>query len=138
MYETTRIAENIKTLAKSKDIQLKTMLQELALNKNVLSSLYNGSMIKADSLAKIADYLECSVDYLLGRTDNPNITNSISNTNTTVNGTQANVINSNNYNQETVAEQTDEMTAELVKAFRTLSFRDRLDVINLVLEKSNK
>ena len=138
MYETTRIAENIKTLAKSKDIQLKTMLQELALNKNVLSSLYNGSMIKADSLAKIADYLECSVDYLLGRTDNPNITNSISNTNTTVNGTQANVINSNNYNQETVAEQTDELTAELVKAFRTLSFRDRLDVINLVLEKSNK
>ena len=138
MYETTRIAENIKTLAKSKDIQLKTMLQELALNKNVLSSLYNGSMIKADGLAKIADYLECSVDYLLGRTDNPNITNSISNTNTTVNGTQANVINSNNYNQETVAEQTDEMTAELVKAFRTLSFRDRLDVINLVLEKSNK
>lgn len=95
MYETTRIAENIKTLAKSKDIQLKTMLQELALNKNVLSSLYNGSMIKADSLAKIADYLECSVDYLLGRTDNPNITNSISNTNTTVNGTQANVINNN-------------------------------------------
>lgn len=29
------------------------------------------SMPKADTLAKIADYLDCSVDYLLGRTDNP-------------------------------------------------------------------
>ena len=26
-----------------------------------------------DSLARIADYLDCSVDYLLGRTDNPEI-----------------------------------------------------------------
>ena len=31
------------------------------------------SMPKADTLAKIADYLNCSVDYLLGRTDNPEI-----------------------------------------------------------------
>lgn len=28
---------------------------------------------QADNLAKIADYLDCSVDYLLGRTDNPKI-----------------------------------------------------------------
>lgn len=27
----------------------------------------------AESLIKIADYLDCSVDYLLGRTDNPQI-----------------------------------------------------------------
>ena len=29
------------------------------------------SMPKADTLAKIADQLGCSVDYLLGRTDDP-------------------------------------------------------------------
>lgn len=27
----------------------------------------------AEALIKIADYLDCSVDYLLGRTDNPQI-----------------------------------------------------------------
>lgn len=27
----------------------------------------------ADKLEKLADYLDCSIDYLLGRTDNPNI-----------------------------------------------------------------
>ena len=73
MYKSNIIAENIKQVAKSSNIQLKIMLKELQLNKNTLSSMYNGSMIKSDSLAKIADYLDCSVDYLLGRTDNPEV-----------------------------------------------------------------
>ncbi|MGI6014596.1 MAG: helix-turn-helix domain-containing protein [Oscillospiraceae bacterium] len=47
------------------------MLRDLQLNKNTLSSMYKGSMLKADSLARIADYLDCSVDYLLGRVESP-------------------------------------------------------------------
>lgn len=71
MYESTRIAETIKGRSKSVGVQLKDMLIELKLNKNTLSSMYSGSMPKCDSLARIADYLDCSVDYLLGRTDIP-------------------------------------------------------------------
>lgn len=71
MYNSTNIAEKIKLYAKKSGIQLKIMLSNLNLNKNTMSNMYNGSMIKADSLAKIADYLGCSVDYLLGRTDDP-------------------------------------------------------------------
>ncbi len=67
MYESHKIAEMIKSASKEKNIQIKIMLNFLGLNKNTLSSMYNGSMIKCDSLAKIADYLGCSVDYLLGR-----------------------------------------------------------------------
>ncbi len=37
---------------------------------NVLQAI---SMPKADYLAKIADYLDCSIDYLMGHTDNPDI-----------------------------------------------------------------
>ena len=73
MYDSAVVAENIKKRAKFLGIQLKDMLLELQLNKNTLSSMYNGSMLKGDSLARIADYLDCSVDYLLGRTDNPDI-----------------------------------------------------------------
>ncbi len=69
MYESTKVAEIIKATSKTKGIQLKNMLVDLELNKNTLSNMYNGSMLKADSLARIADYLDCSVDYLLGRTD---------------------------------------------------------------------
>ena len=138
MYDAQTLSTRIRKMVKEKGFVQKEMLRACDLNENSLNQMSDKKGLSSFSLAKIADYLDVSVDFLLGRTDNPNITNSISNTNTTVNGTQANVINSNNYNQETVAEQTDEMTAELVKAFRTLSFRDRLDVINLVLEKSNK
>lgn len=51
---------------------ISVMLTELGLNKNLISTMQaRGSMPKADNLAKIADYLEVSVDYLLGRTDDP-------------------------------------------------------------------
>ena len=73
MYESTKVAETIKSIAKIRGIQLKDMLSNLNLNKNTLSNMYNGSMLKGDSLARIADYLDCSVDYLLGRTDKPEV-----------------------------------------------------------------
>lgn len=43
------------------------------MNKNLLSSMTTRlSWPQANNLARIADYLDCSVDYLLGRTDDPN------------------------------------------------------------------
>ena len=67
MYDPEKIADSIKNRAKERNIQMKDMLLDLGLNKNTLSTMYNGSMLKGDSLARIADYLDCSVDYLLGR-----------------------------------------------------------------------
>ncbi len=70
MYNSTEIAIRIKDVAKSKNIKIKDMLLKCDLNKNALSSMLSGgSMPKSENLAKIADYLDCSVDYLLGRTD---------------------------------------------------------------------
>ena len=72
MCTSTEIAERIKLTAKSKKITIKDMLVSCSLNKNALFTMASGgSMPKADNLAKIAEYLDCSVDYLLGRTDNP-------------------------------------------------------------------
>lgn len=74
MYESTVIAERIKVTAKQKKIQIKVMLDECGLSKNTLSSMQSGgSTPKSENLARIADYLDCSVDYLLGRTDKPEI-----------------------------------------------------------------
>lgn len=74
MYNSQNTAERINQTAKSKNIQQKIMLDECGLNKNVISTMLSrGSMPKADNLARIADYLGCSVDYLLGRTDNPEV-----------------------------------------------------------------
>lgn len=69
MYESAEIAKNIKKVARAKKLQLKDMLVAADLGRNTMSNMYHGSMIGADSLAKIADYLDCSVDYLLSRSD---------------------------------------------------------------------
>ena len=63
MYEAIHIAERIKSLAKQNKIQIKTLLEECNLSKNTLSSMLSGgSTPKSENLARIADYLDCSVD----------------------------------------------------------------------------
>ena len=71
MYNSNDIAERIKTTAKRKNIALKRLLSDTGLGANTMANMKT-SMPKSDSLAKIADYLEVPVDYLLGRTDDPN------------------------------------------------------------------
>lgn len=70
MYISNNVADRIKSMAKSKNVSVKKLLEDVGLGFNTMSNMKT-SMPKADNLAKIADYLDCSVDYLLGRTDNP-------------------------------------------------------------------
>ena len=72
MYDTHSLAELIKSTAKNRGITMKEVLSGCNISGNTMSTLYHGKAIAFDSLAKIADYLDCSVDYLLGRTDDPN------------------------------------------------------------------
>ena len=67
-YSNKLIVNRIKELLDSKNITTKHMLTVLEMGINTLSEFSNGRNISCINLAKIADYLECSVDYLLGRT----------------------------------------------------------------------
>lgn len=72
MYNSSYTASKIKSYCKKKGITIKSMLSGCGLNKDTLTSMScRGSWIKPSALAKIADYLDCSVDYLLGRTNDP-------------------------------------------------------------------
>ncbi|TGX96839.1 XRE family transcriptional regulator [Hominisplanchenecus murintestinalis] len=73
MYNTQDIASRIKSLLKSRRQNTKDMLSSLGMGINSISEFAKGKQMSCISLAKIADYLDCSVDYLLGRTDNPEI-----------------------------------------------------------------
>lgn len=76
VYSSKDIANRIKDRSKEQNVVIKQMLLECGLSKNALSSMLSGgSLPQSDNIAKIADYLNCSVDFLLGRTDNPNIGN---------------------------------------------------------------
>lgn len=73
MYMTQDIADRIKLRLKSKHVRVKDMLADLNMGINAISELAKGKQMSCIALARIADYLDCSVDYLLGRTDNPDI-----------------------------------------------------------------
>lgn len=71
MYNTQEVALRIKQRAKQAKIPMKALLPDCGLNINAISDLASGRAMSCVSLALIADRLDCSVDYLLGRTDNP-------------------------------------------------------------------
>lgn len=73
MHNSQEVANVIKKLAKSRNITIGKMLSDCSLSINTLSSMQSGGYYpRLESIAKIADYLNVSVDYLLG-TDKSNI-----------------------------------------------------------------
>ena len=52
-----------------------TVAKAIGLSTATATKWKNGSVPNGDALSKIADYLDCSVDYLLGRTDTPQVVN---------------------------------------------------------------
>ncbi|MBU5469161.1 helix-turn-helix transcriptional regulator [Falcatimonas sp. MSJ-15] len=74
MHNSQEVAITIKTLAKSKGIAIGKMLSDCDISKNTLSSMQSGGYLpRLESIAKLADYLDCSIDYLVGRTNNPKV-----------------------------------------------------------------
>lgn len=73
MYNSQEIAMRIKQVAKQQNVNIGEMLSNCSLGINTVSKIAKGTDILTLNFAKIADYLDCSVDYLLGRTENPQI-----------------------------------------------------------------
>ena len=116
MYNPQEIAKRIKEIAQQKNIRIKELLELSGIkNINAISELSKGQQMSYISLGNIADVLEVSVDYLLGRTSNPNINIKLTET-----------------------EQLDEMIAELVKSFKLLEFSEKMEIMNTIIEKTKK
>ena len=73
LYNSQNIADRIREQAKSQGKTLRALLNECELGINTVSNIYSGKDVLTLHFAKIADALDCSVDYLLGRTDQPEI-----------------------------------------------------------------
>ncbi|MCI8806164.1 MAG: helix-turn-helix transcriptional regulator [Clostridiales bacterium] len=72
MYIAQTTKDRIKKLCKENKVSMENMLFNCSLGVNAIRQINDTKGMASFSLAKIADYLDCSVDYLLGRTDNPN------------------------------------------------------------------
>ena len=72
MFTSSQVAERIKKTAHDQGFLVKDILVTCQLNKNTLSSMKAGGYFpRMEGIVAIADQLDCSVDYLLGRTDDP-------------------------------------------------------------------
>ena len=66
------LSSRIKEQCKMKSITIKSLLESCGMNRNTIYDLERKSIFpSSEKIARIADYLDCSVDYLLGRTDDP-------------------------------------------------------------------
>ena len=72
--QNAQVANTIKLLCKQQQITINSLIQSCNLTKSLIYDMEKRDKTpSADKIEKIADYLGCSVDYLLGRTDNPEI-----------------------------------------------------------------
>lgn len=67
-----QFADMIKKTCKANGISVSKMLLECGIRKSLIYDLEKRNWTPSIAIAEqIADYLDCSVDYLLGRTDKP-------------------------------------------------------------------
>lgn len=72
--QATQIAQRIKGICETHGVAISTVLKACNLTKGLIYDLEKrNSFPSCDKISRIADYLNCSVDYLIGRTDNPDI-----------------------------------------------------------------
>lgn len=134
MKNPQEIAKTIKELAKNKKITVGKMLSDCELGVNTLSSMQAGGFFpRLEAINKIADYLGVSVDYLLGRTENPNIS-----VVQTVNGNNNHSIATGIQTTRNDEIQSDEMAQEMLKQFNQLSIVDRSRVILYIDDLNRK
>ena len=133
MYTAQLTIERIQALIKEKGLTQKEVLKQCDINENTLKRMTDNKGMSSFYIAKIADRLDCSVDYLLGRTDNPNVTGDtyINSNNNSVN--QA--INGNVNVGVSSSEQDDKLLFEMIKS---LGLVERSKIITQIDEMKNK
>lgn len=140
MFEPYEIAERIKNCAKEKNITVKSLLHDAGVGEKMVSNMSgkNGSYPQSDKIAQIAKVLNCSVDYLLGCTDNPNVTGS-----TYINGDNNNsgqqAINGNiNLSSAYSAEHDDKQLLEMIKGLDLVQRSETIVYINNLKKKKEE
>lgn len=69
-----KTAALIKGTCKIRGVTVSKLLADCNIRKSLIYDLEKRNYTpSADLMERIADYLDCSVDYLLGRTDNPEV-----------------------------------------------------------------
>ena len=113
----------IKELCKKQNIAVSKMLAETAIRRSLIYDMEKRDYTpSAEILDNIADYLNRSVDYLLGRTNNPDINNGNNITTGNING-------NHNANISVGATLLSNDEEEILKMVRELSLIQRSELV---------
>ena len=127
----------IKELCKKQKVTISRMLLDTSIRKGLIYDMEKRDLTpSAEVLEKIADYFDCSVDYLLGRTDTVDIPAT-----TQFNGNNNGLQTTVNTGTVTIHSQTEhddltEMEQELLKVFRQLSFKEKIQLMDKLIIKN--
>lgn len=134
--------DNLFRIISEKGISQSKVAKDTSVSTGNISDWKNGkSLPSASKLDELATYLECSVDYLLGRTDKPNPETTITenNGNGVNHGVQTFHGDSFPVKLEIPAEQKlDENQQELLKRFAMLSYVDKIEFMQMLINKTEK
>lgn len=116
-------------LCKNVDLRPTALGSKLNISSGTINNWKNGTIPNGETLLKLADFFDVSVDYLLGRENASSNSNSITNNGNVISSTQSNnIVNSSD---ETKFDTT---TTQVAEAFSNLSFSDKAKVMGLVAE----
>ena len=138
MYNEQETAFIIKQTAKTKNITIKQLLENCNLSINTVSELSKGKRMSYISFAKIAEALDCSMDYLMGRTNNPNISGNYINGDNNVQAIRTGNGDMTIHAEKQLSKGIDPTTEEFIKIFCDLDFDDKFEVMQLLMEKRKK
>jgi len=145
VYNSQEIAGRIKLVAKQKQKPLSEVLSACKLGKNTISNIHKGNDILTLNFAKIADYLDCSIDYLLGREysgDSISVSASNISGSTVVQGKQmGDFVFDKSSSQSSTPSSTQnhsEEEAELLRIFNTISVRSRAKLMTYAFDLEEK
>ncbi len=124
-------AQTLDKMMKERNISNYEMSKKTGISDSLIGYWRKGERVpKADNLLNIANFLECSVDYLLGRTDEPQKINYGVENHGDNNGAINNQVNSTNT--------PDGISKEMLVKFEELNFIDKVKVMSLIAELSEK
>lgn len=137
MYNAQLTYDRIDEMAKLRGISIGKINEMCSLSKNAISNAAKSEFgMKAKNIVLISEILNVSTDYLLGRTDNPEVTGGnhalSGDGGVAVASGDANNITISNGNQKTEKDKED---MELLELIESLPLKKRVKIISMIYDE---
>ena len=128
MYNSSILIERVSELCKEKNISINQMLKEANLSISVIDNIKRNRIPSIDKIDALATFFGCSVDYLIGRTNVPQICFGDVIHTGNINGSQNVNINFKNSSKNSSKSSSND-TSELLELIESLPLLKRAEAV---------